>query len=94
MDFSIGVSVFLKVGSGDAFSTALGCNCCKISVVLVSAGDVILTMLLKIFPASDKLTKSKESRPFRVFLFSVKFWFVSLFVIIMIRDLSTFDDLS
>ena len=36
MDFSIGVSVFVKDGSGDAFSTASGCKGCKTSVVLVS----------------------------------------------------------
>ena len=38
MDFSIGVSIFVKVGCGDAFSTAWGCKRGKSSVVLVSRG--------------------------------------------------------
>ena len=41
VDFQcIGVSVFVKVGSGDAFSTAWGCKGGKSSVVLVSRGGV------------------------------------------------------
>ena len=47
--------------------------------------------LLRIFPVSDNLTKWKGSRPCRVFLFSIKFWFIRLFVILMIRGFSTFD---
>ena len=91
MDFSIHVSVFVKVGSGDAFSTAWGCISCKTFVALVSTGGAILTKLLKIFPASDDLIKWKESRPYRVFLISIKFWFISSFVILIIRGLFAFD---
>ena len=79
------MSVFVKIASGNVFSTALGWKGCKISVVLVPRGGVILTKLLRIFPASDNLTKWKESRPCRVFLFSIKFWFISSFVILMRR---------
>ena len=57
---SIGVSVFVKIGSGDAFSTASGCKGCETSIVLVSKGGVISTKLLRIFPLSDDLTKCKE----------------------------------
>ena len=87
----MGVSVFVKAGSGDAFSTASGCKGCKTSVVLVSKGGVISTKLLRIFPSSDDLTKCKESRPCQVFLFSIKFWFISSFVMLMIRGLPIFD---
>ena len=69
VDFSLDVSVFVKAGSGDAFSTASGCKNCKNSVVLVSKGGVISTKLLRIFPSSDNLTMCKESRPCRVFIF-------------------------
>ena len=91
MDFNVFVSLFVIVGSGDEFSTAWGCKGCKISVVLVSTGGVIMIKLLRIFPVSDNLTKWKGSRPCRVFLFSIKFWFIRLFVILMIRGFSTFD---
>ena len=53
VDFSIGVSVFVKAGSGDAFSTVSGCKGCKTSVVLVPKGGVISTKLLRKFPLSD-----------------------------------------
>ena len=91
MDFSIGVPVFVKVKFGNPFSTASGRKGYKTSVVLVSKGGVISTKLLRIFPASDNLTKWKESRPCRVFLFSIKLWFISSFIMLMIRGLSTFD---
>ena len=57
VNFSIGVSVLVIIRSGDEFSTAWGCKGCKIYVVLVSAGGVILITLLRIFPESDNLTK-------------------------------------
>ena len=75
-DFRIGISLFVIVVSGDEFSTGWECKGCKISIVLVSAGGVILIKLLRIFPVSDNLTKWKQSRPCWVFLFSIKFWFI------------------
>ena len=77
------VLVFVKAESADAFSKALGC---KTSAMLVSIGGVMSTKLLRIFPSSDDLTKCKESRPCPVFLFSIKFWFISSFVILQFAD--------
>ena len=78
------------IRSDDEFSTAWRCKGCKIYVVLVSPGGVILITLLRIFPESGNLTKWKESSPCRAFFFYIKFWLISSFVILMIRVLSTF----
>ena len=45
---------------------------------ILKVRSLILTKFLRIFPASGNLTKWKESRPCRVFLFSIKFWFITI----------------
>ena len=45
---------------------------------ILNVRSLILTKFLRIFPASGNLTKWKESRPCRVFLFFIKFWFITI----------------